>query len=51
MKRVKQDRKLKNLKKPRLHWYTGKLNERVFERKDDPRKLRKRWKSQRNREF
>jgi len=51
MKKKKSD-KIENLKKPRLHWYKGKLVEKISDnRKDDPKKLRKKWKSMINKEY
>jgi len=48
----KKNEKLENLNKPRLFWYKGKLIEKISDnKKDDPKKLRKKWKADRNREF
>ncbi len=41
--------KTNNYRKPRLHWFKGKLIEKISDNyKNDPKKLRKRWKNEIN---
>ena len=48
----KKIKELKSIRKPRLYWYKGKIIERISDkRKGDSKKLRKRWKAERNGEF
>ncbi len=52
MRKNKDKEKIDKLKKPRLFWYKGKLIEKISDnRKNDPKKLRKKWKAERNREY
>ncbi len=52
MRKNKIKNSSENMKKPRLYWYKGKLIEKISDnRKDDPKKLRKKWKAERNREY
>jgi len=51
-KKKNKTKDLGKMKKPRLHWYKGKLIEKISDDdKDDPKKIRKKWKNDINREY